>query len=107
MPVRRTAIKENRALPKPVGLHLNSRQNVVTFHDEIVRVAACDDVLRVISRRAKHPHGMVMRQHHVLHGLVGDGTDVTQHVLRHHRCRLGVDDHHVKEVAIAACNTNG
>ncbi len=61
--------------------------------DQIVGVAAGDDVLRPVTRRAEHAHRVIVRQHDIADRLVADRADVADDVLRHHRRGLRVDDH--------------
>ena len=47
----------------------------------------------LVARGAQHAHRVIVRQHHVLDRLVGDGADVLDHRLRHLRRRLRIDHH--------------
>ena len=59
------------------------------------RVAVGGEDFRAgIGRGAEHAHGVIMRQQDIFDRLVGDLGDAIDHLLRHHRRRLGVDDHH-------------
>ena len=51
-----------------------------------------DDLLRLVGRGAEHAHGVIVRQHHVLDGLVGDLGDPLDDLPGHGRRRLRVDD---------------
>jgi hypothetical protein len=62
--------------------------------DHLARGFAANDVLRLEARGAQHAHGMVMRQHHVLDRLVGDGADVLDDLVRHLGRRLRIDHQH-------------
>ena len=50
------------------------------------------DLLRLVGRGAEHAHGMIVRQHDVLDGLVGDLRTRSMTQAGHQRRRLGVDD---------------
>ena len=65
-----------------------------TLHDQVVGVLAGNNVFCAVGRRTQHAHGMVVAQHHIFDGLVGDLTNTADHVLRHHRRGLGVNHHH-------------
>ena len=56
-----------------------------------------------ISGGAEHAHGVVVREQDVFDRLVGDLRHAIDHLARHHRRGLGVDDHH----AIVADNHPG
>ncbi|MNT31636.1 hypothetical protein D3C72_1674810 [compost metagenome] len=76
-----------------LGLHVG----LAALDDHFPRAAAGDDLLRAfgeVGRCAQHAHRVVVRQHHVLDGLVGDGADARDQVLRHRRGGGGVDDQH-------------
>src|SRR5690606_3203466 len=63
------------------------------FNDQVVRVAAGNDLLRVVGRCAQHAHGMVVRQQNVFDGLVGYFANASNDILGHDRRGLGVDHH--------------
>ena len=67
---------------------------LAALDDQVVGVAAGDDVLGLVARCTQHAHRVVVAEHDVLDRLVGHGADVADHVLRHHRRGLGVDHHH-------------
>ena len=75
------------------ALDLAFHVGLAALRNEIVGVAAGDDVLGLVARRAQHAHGVIVRQHDVLDRLVGDRPDAADHILRHHRRGLRVDDH--------------
>ena len=62
--------------------------------DEVVGVAAGDDVLGLVPGGAQNAHRVVVRQRHVADRLVGDFADAPDDVLRHDRRGLRVDHHH-------------
>src|SRR3546814_8289300 len=47
--------------------------------DQVVGVAAGDDFLRVVGRRAQHADSVIMRQQNVFYGLVGDRKSTRLH----------------------------
>ena len=67
---------------------------LAAFHDQIVRIAARDDVLCAVCRRAQHAHRMIVTEHDVLDRFVGDRAYPRDDVLRHDRRRLRVDHEH-------------
>jgi hypothetical protein len=77
---------------KALDLALHVR--LAALDDEFVGVAAGNDVLRLVPRRAEHAHRVIVREGDVLDRLVGHCADVADHVLRHHRRCLRVDHHH-------------
>jgi hypothetical protein len=67
---------------------------LAALDDQVVGVAAGDDVLGLVARGPEHAHRVVVAHHHVLDRLVRHFADAAHHVLRHHRRGLGVDHHH-------------
>ena len=65
-----------------------------TLDDHVARGLAANDVLGTVAAGTQHAHGVIVREHHVLDGLVGNGADALDNLLRHLRRRLGVDHHH-------------
>ena len=65
-----------------LGLHVLR----AALHDELVGALAGNDFLHarsLVARRAQHTHRVVVRQHHVLDGFVGDLADFGNEALRH------------------------
>ena len=60
--------------------------------DHGAAVLRADHLLRLVGRGAEHAHGVIVREHHVLDGLVGDLPHAVDDELGHHRRRLRVDD---------------
>ena len=53
-----------------------------------------DDLRRIISRSAEHPHRVVMGKNQMADRLVGDLADIRDHLARKARGGLGLDHHH-------------
>ncbi len=67
---------------------------LAALHDQVVGVLAGEDVLGAVGAGAQHAHRVVVRQDHVLDGLVGHLADAADHVGRHGRRGLGVGHQH-------------
>src|SRR5690606_10315775 len=61
--------------------------------DQVVGVAAGQDLLGIVGGGAQHAHGMVVGQQDVANGLVADFADASDHVLGHYRGGLRVYHH--------------
>jgi len=67
---------------------------LAALDDEVVGVLAGQDLLRLVGAGAQHAHGVVVGEHHVLDGLVGDFADAADHVGSHGGRGLGVGHQH-------------
>ncbi len=79
----------NKRGKRPISIEIR----LAALHDQIVGVAARDDLLGAVGRSAQHAHRMIVRQQDVPDRLVGDLADARDDVLRHDRGRLRVDHH--------------
>ena len=64
---------------------------LAALRDQPVGFLRGDDALRLVGRRAEHPHRVIMRQHHIFDRLVGDGAHPLDHLVGHRRRRLRVE----------------
>ena len=101
-PKRQSLLEHERRPGKPRnrlnGLEKAREAFDLAFHvlraaldDEVVSVAAGDDVLRSVARSAEDADGVVVREHDVADRLVGHLANAPDDVLRHHGRGLGVD----------------
>jgi len=67
---------------------------LAALDDQVARVLAGQHVFGAVARRAQHAHRVVVREHHVLDGLVGHLADAAHHVGGHGGRGLGVGHQH-------------
>ncbi len=79
---------EQARKPADLAVHIL----LAALDDQPARDVGGDDLGARIAGCAQHAHRVIMREHDMLDRLVGDLRDARDHVLRHLRRRLRVDD---------------
>ena len=77
---------------KPLDLAFHV--GLAALDDQVIGIAAGDDVFGLVPGCAENPHRVVVREHDVFDRLARHLADAPNDVLGHDRCGLGIDHHH-------------